>query len=133
MSRVTRLVRPALLVPICLATLTARADDGGKVDVANGQAIFEQRCMICHAATTTPSGPAVGPHMVGIVGRKAAAAEDFPLYSAALKASGLTWDVRTLSEFLSMPTSKVPGTTMPMTIADAKERADVIGYLATLK
>jgi cytochrome c len=89
--------------------------------------------MICHGVTKTPSGPVVGPHMVGIVGRKAAAAEGFTQYSAALKGSGLTWDVKTLDEFLAMPTSKVPGTTMPMMIADSKERADVIGYLATVK
>lgn len=122
----------ALIVATGLATWPAWAG-GSKADVANGQTIFEQRCMICHAVTTAPSGPVAGPHMVGIVGRKAAAVEDFTLYSSALKDSGLTWDVKTLDEFLAMPTSKVPGTTMPMTIADAKERADVIAYLATLK
>ena len=39
----------------------------------------------------------------------------------------------TLDEFLAMPMQKVPGTTMPMMLPDAKERADVIAYLASLK
>lgn len=106
---------------------------GGKADVANGKTIFDQRCAICHAVTKAPGGPVVGPNMVGIVGRKAATVEGFALYSPALKASGLTWSAKTLDEFLTMPMTKVPGTTMPMMIPDAKERADVIGYMSTLK
>jgi len=127
-----RLVHSAIAAAASVASLSAWAA-GAKVDVANGKAIFEQRCMICHAVSTSPSGPEVGPHLVGIVGRKAAGAESFAQYSAALKASGLTWNIRTLNEFLTMPALKVPGTAMPLQIADAKERADVIAYLATLK
>jgi cytochrome c len=123
-----------LIMATSLTTLPSWAAEAkANADIAKGQAIFEQRCMICHAATTAPSGPAVGPHLVGVVGRKAAAVDWFTQYSAALKASGLTWDAKTLDEFLVNPMSKVPGTTMPMPLPDAKERADVIGYLATLK
>jgi cytochrome c len=55
------------------------------------------------------------------------------MYSEALKKSGLTWNPKTLSEFLIMPMQKVPGTVMPMMLPDDKERADVIAYLGTLK
>jgi cytochrome c len=102
-------------------------------DAKNGKVIFEQRCGICHAVTGATGGPVVGPSMVGIVGRKAATVEGFALYSQALKTSGLTWTPKTLDEFLAMPMQKVPGTTMPMMIADAKERGDVIAYMSTLK
>jgi len=102
-------------------------------DAKNGKTIFEQRCGICHAVTSAAGGPVVGPSMVGIVGRKAATVEGFALYSQALKSSGLTWNTKTLDEFLTMPMQKVPGTTMPMMIADAKERGDVIAYMSTLK
>jgi cytochrome c len=127
-----RPVRPALIAA-CLTTLPVLALGAGKPDTANGKTIFEQRCGICHAVTKAPGGPVAGPNMVGIVGRKAATVEGFALYSPALKKSGLTWNLKTLDEFLTMPMSKVPGTTMPMMLADPKERADVIGYLATLK
>ena len=102
-------------------------------DAANGKAVFETKCGICHAANTAPGGPVAGPSMVGLVGRKAASVEGFPMYSPALKASGLTWNTKLLDEFLVNPMAKVPGTMMVISLPDAKERADVISYLATLK
>jgi cytochrome c len=55
------------------------------------------------------------------------------MYSEALKKYGVTWSPKTLDQFLVNPMAKVPGTVMPMMLADPKTRADVIGYLATLK
>ena len=102
-------------------------------DVANGKAVFETKCGICHAASTDPGGPVAGPNMVGLVGRKAATVEGFPMYSPALKAAGITWNPKLLDEFLANPMAKVPGTMMVISLPDPKERADVIDYLATLK
>jgi cytochrome c len=67
------------------------------------------------------------------MGRKAATVEGFPMYSPALKGSGITWNAKLLDEFLANPMGKVPGTMMVISLPDAKERADVIAYLATLK
>jgi len=106
---------------------------GAKADVENGKTIFTQRCGICHAVSDAPGGPVAGPSMVGIVGRKAATVPGFSMYSPALKGSGLTWNTKSLDEFLTMPMQKVPGTTMPMMLPDAKERTDVIAYMGTLK
>jgi len=102
-------------------------------DVANGKAVFETKCGICHAASTDPGGPVAGPNMVGLVGRKAATVDGFPMYSPALKSSGITWNPKLLDEFLVNPMAKVPGTMMVISLPDPKERADVIAYLATLK
>lgn len=102
-------------------------------DLANGKTIFEQRCGICHAVTRDPGGPVAGPNMVGLIGRKAATEASFTMYSPALKKYGVTWNAKTLDEFLTMPMQKVPGTTMPMMLPDAKERGDVIAYLSSLK
>ena len=55
------------------------------------------------------------------------------MYSPALKKYGVTWNAKTLDEFLVMPMQKVPGTTMPMMLPDAKERGDVIAYLSSIK
>lgn len=46
-----------------------------------------------------------------------------------MKGSGLTWDAKTLDEFLAAPTKKVPGTKMPISVSDPAKRAAVIAYL----
>lgn len=123
-------VRPVSLLAIA-AILAVPAAFGA--DAGAGKAVFESKCGICHAASTAPGGPVAGPNMVGLVGRKAASVEGFPMYSPALKNSGITWNAKLLDEFLANPMSKVPGTMMVISLPDQKERADVIAYLATLK
>jgi cytochrome c len=127
-----RSARSVLVLATLVASLPAAAA-GAKADLENGKTIFTQRCGICHAVSTAPGGPVAGPSMVGIVGRKAATAAGFAMYTEAMKKSGLTWNVKSLNEFLIMPMQKVPGTTMPMMLPDDKERGDVIAYMGTLK
>ncbi len=55
------------------------------------------------------------------------------MYTPALKALGFAWDARLLDEFLNNPATRVPGTTMPVTLPASKDRADVIAYLASLE
>jgi cytochrome c len=126
---------PAYRSLFVIAALVAPATFAAapKPDIENGKTIFSQQCGICHAANKEPGGPNLGPNMVGVVGRKAGTLKDFPMYSAPLKAYGVTWSAKTLDEFLTNPMAKVPGTTMPMLLPDAKIRADVVAYLATLK
>jgi cytochrome c len=121
-----------LILAAVLAAPTVFAA-GEKPDIENGKTVFAQQCGICHATSAAPGGPALGPNMVGLIGRKAASVKDFTMYSPALKKYGVTWSAKTLDEFLVNPMQKVPGTTMPMMVPDAKTRADVIGYIATLK
>ena len=105
---------------------------GSKPDVENGQATFKTMCSVCHSVQET-GGPIEGPNLLGVVGRKAASQPDFTRYSPALKASKIKWSKKTLNKFLLNPGEKVPGTFMPMLIADDKTRADVVAYLGTLK
>lgn len=102
-------------------------------DAANGKAVFDRLCVACHSTAAGPGGPVTGPTLAGVVGRKAASVKEFPMYTAALKNHGVTWDEKTLDEFLVNPMVKVPGTMMVMPVGDAKDRADVIAYLKTLK
>ena len=101
-------------------------------DIEHGKATFNTMCSVCHSVQKT-GGPAEGPNLIGLVGREAASQPDFTKYSDALKASELTWNMKTLDKFLVNPMAMVPGTFMPMLIPDDKTRADVIAYLATLK
>ncbi len=125
-ARMRAAVSVALFVTGAVGTGAAFA-----ADAAKGEAAFKPICGICHA--TAAGGPVLGPNLIGVVGRKAGTQPEFKMYSKALQDSGLTWDTKTLDEFLQGPMNKVPGTTMPMLIADPVQRADVIAYLASLK
>jgi cytochrome c len=101
-------------------------------NIENGKATFNIMCAVCHSVQKT-GGAVEGPNLLGLVGRQAASHPGFGRYSNALRASNLTWNVDTLDRFLSNPMETVPGTIMPMLIADDETRANVIAYLATLE
>ena len=90
---------------------------------------------MCHADTLGPGNLPVmgqGPSLVGVFGRRAGSVPNFS-FTNALSGSGLTWDSATLEHFLLNPAAAVPGTTMPISVADSSDRSNVIAYLSTLK
>lgn len=90
------------------------------------------RCAACHDATVTGL-PKTGPHLQGIVGRRAGAVEGYA-YSPAMKAQSFQWDAARLEAWLTQPAAVVPATSMVFIgIPDAQERRALIAYLATLK
>jgi cytochrome c len=115
--------------------LTANAASGAQAqaagDAAKGKLLFSQQCMLCHSDVAGKEGAA--PSLFGVVGRTAASDPGFTNYTAALKASKLTWTRPNLNKFLSGPGDLVPGTAMPINLASPADRANVIAYLATLK
>lgn len=120
----TRARLAALAAALLLAAAGARAQDA-----ATGAMSFLQ-CADCHSPGENNG---VGPGLKGVVGRKAGTQPGFA-YSAAMAKSGLSWDDRTLDAFLADPRTALPGTAMAFAgVADAKDRADLIAYLKTLK
>ena len=97
-------------------------------DVAAGQKLFQQRCGACHQIATTRNG--VGPHLQGVIGRKAGSVEGFN-YSPALNDSGITWDAETLETYLANPTAMVRGTRMTQRFNNAEERRAIIDFLSS--
>jgi len=96
-------------------------------DPAHGKVLY-QACEACHSIDAND----VGPRHRGVVGRRAGSLKDYT-YSAALKASGLTWDATTLDTWLINPSALVPGTKMFFKIDDPQSRADIIAYLEEQK
>ena len=117
-------MRLSVAVGLCLAVASPSLALGAG-DAAVGQDLFLDRCAMCHVA----EGGGQGPSLKGVYGRKAATAPGFA-YSAALKASGVTWTGPELDRFLTNPARAVPGTAMPIAVPDARIRADLIAFLA---
>ena len=99
-------------------------------DANAGQNVFRSKCGICHSPQ--PNRNIIGPSLFGVVGRHSGRTPNFQ-YSQANVQSGLTWDPTTLDRYLTNPQQIVPGTLMTFPgLKNARERADVIAYLATL-
>jgi cytochrome c len=108
---------------LSLATLPARA-----ADVEHGKVVF-QGCAACHS----DKPDALGPNLVGVIGRKAGSRDDFR-YSNAMTRAGFNWDAGSLRQYLADPQAKVKGNRMPFAgLSDPKDIDDVIAYIGTLK
>lgn len=95
-------------------------------DAANGEKVY-RRCQACHVVNNEQNR--VGPHLVGLFGRKAGAVEGYN-YSDALKSSDITWDEATLDQWLADPKGFIPKNKMAFPgLKKEEERADVIAYL----
>lgn len=114
---------PLTAAVLCQSALAADANDG--------KDFFSTQCALCHSAEPGDSGGSQGPSLVGIMGREAAADEDFP-YSQAMRNADLTWDAETLDRFLADPTGVVPGTSMVVPVNDDEQRENVIAYFEAL-
>jgi cytochrome c len=114
------------LVVSALAHTDARAADANA-----GKGVFT-RCAACHAVNKGGLN-GLGPNLFAVVGRKAGAKSDFG-YSGAMKNAGFAWTPQKLDAYIAHPAAVVPGNRMAFAgIPNAKDRADLIAYLATLK
>src|SRR5258707_7879188 len=120
----TRVLRFAISLSFVGFILPADAQDA-----AAGKALYQQ-CSVCHSVDGSNG---VGPTLKGIVGHKSGEVAGFRS-SRAMKNAAIIWDRKTLDAYLAEPQKVVPGNQMPFSgLADAKQRADLIAYLETLK
>jgi cytochrome c len=117
---------------VCLVAAAAWAGSAAGAlagDAAAGEAIFAQKCKVCHQIGEGAKN-FVGPELNGVVGRKAGSAPNYN-YSDANKNSGITWDEATLKEYLANPKAKIPGTKMIFAgLPKEGDRDDLVAYLA---
>jgi cytochrome c len=97
-------------------------------DAERGKALFNKRCAGCHAIDANREGP----KLRGVFGRKAGDMPGFT-YSAALKASGVTWNQDSLEKWLSDTDEMIPDNGMGFRVVKAAERLDLIAYLRQTK
>jgi len=100
---------------------------GGDLEIT-----FNDHCRECHAFDKDDNR--LGPSLYGVVGRKAGTEPGFA-YSQSVKDSGITWDAKTLDNWIADPQAVIPGNDMspPFNgISDPAIRKKIIAFLETL-
>src|SRR5215831_14186436 len=92
------------LAGLIASALWAGATAASAADAKAGKQIFQRRCSGCHS--DTPGGTALGPNLVGIIGRKAGSGQS-GVHSRALYESDLTWTESSLRKYLASPSTQV--------------------------
>jgi cytochrome c len=126
------------VLPIALGAALLVAFSGSALaagDAAKGAELFKATCGICHQI-----GPdaktLVGPELNGIVGRKAAAIANYPMYSDGMKTLGelgVVWTEGNIDRWIANPKTMLPDSSMSLFpgVPNASDRADIIAYLKT--
>ncbi len=101
----------------------------GAGDPTAGRLVF-RKCQVCHSLE--PGKNILGPSLSGVMGRKAGSLPGYS-YSPAMKGADITWDAKTLDQYLADPAKVVPGNKMPFPgLKTDHDRADVIAYVASV-
>ena len=121
-------LRIALAALALLAAAAPAALAAG--DAEKGKVMFK-RCAVCHDPKTNK----VGPHLGGVVGRKAGSLADYR-YSDAMKKKGdegLVWTEENIASYLKDPKAFVPGNKMVFVgLKNDDDIANVVAYLNSL-
>ncbi|WP_249733839.1 cytochrome c family protein [Bradyrhizobium sp. sGM-13] len=112
----------ALMAVLSFSSLHAQQGNA-----ARGERNF-RACAACHSLERDRN--MTGPSLADLWGRKAGTLPSFDRFSDALKSSGLTWDDRTLDQWLTDPKHFVPGNEMTFEgIKEGPARADLLAFL----
>ena len=98
---------------------------------ASGREVYELRCRTCHGGAAPADSP-IGPSLAGIAGTKAGS-QASGVHSRVLIDSGMVWNRDSLRRFLADPRRAIPGTIMPVGVADPVELESLLDYLETLR
>jgi cytochrome c len=115
----------ALMLGLAMPASAQTAQNNQTGSLANGQMIFESRCIACHSLDTNRVGPA----LQNVVGRVAGKAADFS-YSTALGQAKHVWTRDKLLAWLEDTQAVVPGNVMGYQVPMIQDRLDVVAYLA---
>jgi cytochrome c len=124
-ARTLRHVSP--IFALLSLSAAAVADTGG----GDAQITFNNSCRTCHSINE--GDHRLGPSLHGVVGRKAGSIEGYA-FSPAMQSAGIVWSEENLDRFIASPDAVVHGNAMKPYggIDDAKQRAEIVGYLKTL-
>jgi cytochrome c len=97
-------------------------------DAKKGANLFKTRCAQCHTVEAG-GGNKIGPALHGLFGRKTGSVDGYS-YTDANKQKGITWEDKTLFEYLENPKKYIPGTKMAFAgLKKDKDRNDLITWM----
>lgn len=118
--------RSLLIVSAVIFGLTAASGAMADGNAKKGKRVFN-KCKTCHVIDKKKNR--IGPHLVGLFGRKAGSVKGFK-YSKAMAKSGIVWDEKTLDAYVTKPKKFIPGNKMTFAgLKKEKQRKDLIAYL----
>ncbi|PNP59346.1 hypothetical protein THARTR1_00836 [Trichoderma harzianum] len=101
---------------------------GPWLSTPKGANLFKTRCAQCHTVEAN-GGNKIGPALHGLFGRKTGSVDGYA-YTDANKQAGITWDDKTLFDYLENPKKYIPGTKMAFGgLKKDKDRNDLVAYL----
>lgn len=118
-----------LALALAFTGLSTQAAAQAAGDAVRGRAIYGRTCVACHGANG--AGGAIAPRLVGVTGRRAGSTSF--KYSPAMKNARIVWSPAALDNYLKSPMASIPGSRMPVGVEQAKDRGDLIAFLATLR
>ena len=99
---------------------------GDRAGASDGAALFASRCARCHTARTQNHD--AGPHLVGLVGRRAGTVAGYN-FSPAFKALTQIWTQESLVRFLNAPEAFAPDSRMPDTGVSEAQARMIVDYI----
>jgi cytochrome c len=122
-----------LLAGLAAGALITTGPSALAADASHGQQLFRAQCGVCHQGGEGDGDGGAGPSLRGVVGRKVGGDTGFGGYTSVLSDSKETWTPDNLGAFLTDPNAAKPGTSMPISVKNDADRADLVAYLASLK
>jgi cytochrome c len=119
----------SVCVALALAGVIEAASAGESLE--SGRQLFDRHCRTCHGGTGPADSP-IGPNLSGIVGKKSGT-QASGIHSQSAIDSGVVWDRESLRRFLSVPRREIPGSIMPVRVADPAELERLLDYLESLR
>lgn len=117
------LLRAGLILALWSTAFAAKAQDAGA-----GERVFGQ-CRACHQVGETAKN-GIGPHLNGLLGRKAGSVEGYN-YSPANKSADLIWGEASFRDYIKNPKGKMPGTKMIYAgLKDDQRITDLVAYIS---
>ena len=120
------------VIALSMCAVFAYVRPSAAADAEAGQAIFNQKCKVCHQIGAGAKN-FVGPELNGLNGRKTGSVPGYS-YSEANKGSGITWSEDEFKKYITNPQGVIPHTKMVFAgLPKESDRDNLWAYISQFK